>query len=258
MPKIAILGAGGYGTALGGILAKNGYDLDYYDPMQEKERLSKVVDGAKAMILCVPSGVATRLVPHLPGYVPLIVATKGFLSDKYFVKFEKWAVLSGPGFAENIKAGGETFLTVTDKKVAKLLASDFVRFDVTDDRLGVLMCGALKNVYAILAGRLGLVPGTAAMRNFIEDVSLEMGLVLKENGASQSTIYQACGIGDLILTCSPESRNYNFGRNLRKNPNYKPECTVEGLTTLKRIRQGEIKVPAAAQYLRRLIKDSAK
>ena len=29
--KIAILGAGAFGTALGGILANKGYDVDYYD-----------------------------------------------------------------------------------------------------------------------------------------------------------------------------------------------------------------------------------
>ena len=30
--KIAVLGAGAFGTALGGILADNGYDVDFYDP----------------------------------------------------------------------------------------------------------------------------------------------------------------------------------------------------------------------------------
>lgn len=252
--KIAILGAGSYGTALGGVVAMNGYDVDYYDPEREKEPLSKVVDGAKAMILCVPSETATRLLPHLPGYIPLVVASKGFLSDRHFVKFERWSVLSGPGFADDIKAGGETFLTATDKDVMKLLKSNYMHFDFTEDRLGVLMCGALKNIYAILAGRFGLVPNTLAMRDFIEDASFEMGLVLKENGASQSTIYKACGLGDLILTCSPESRNYDFGRKLRENPKYRPECTVEGLTVLKRVRQGEIRVPETAQYLRQLVK----
>ena len=42
--KIAILGAGAFGTALGGILADNGYDIDYYDPKIEKENFFTLFD----------------------------------------------------------------------------------------------------------------------------------------------------------------------------------------------------------------------
>ena len=65
MPKIVVLGAGEYGTALGGILAGNGFDVDYYDPLKEKEVLKDAVTGAKAMVLVVPSETAVRLLPHL-------------------------------------------------------------------------------------------------------------------------------------------------------------------------------------------------
>ena len=50
--KIAILGAGAFGTALGGILADNGYDIDYYDPKIEKESLSQVLENAKIIYRC--------------------------------------------------------------------------------------------------------------------------------------------------------------------------------------------------------------
>ena len=43
MSKVAVIGAGAYGTALGGILAENGHDIDYYDPEKEKERLSEII-----------------------------------------------------------------------------------------------------------------------------------------------------------------------------------------------------------------------
>ena len=55
--KIAILGAGAYGTALGGILAEGGYDIDYYDKEVENERLEDVMDGATHIVLCIPSKV---------------------------------------------------------------------------------------------------------------------------------------------------------------------------------------------------------
>ena len=41
--KIAILGAGAFGTALGGILANKGLDIDYYDSKFEREKLSDVL-----------------------------------------------------------------------------------------------------------------------------------------------------------------------------------------------------------------------
>ena len=102
--KIAIIGAGAYGTALGGVLADNGYDIDYYDPLKEKERLKDVVSNASAILLSAPSDVVVKLLSHLPKNIFLIVASKGFLSEKPFAEFEDWTVLSGAGFADNIKA----------------------------------------------------------------------------------------------------------------------------------------------------------
>ena len=64
--KIAILGAGAFGTALGGILADKGYDIDYYDTRIEKERLSDVVADAKYIVLCVPSKAAPYVLPYVP------------------------------------------------------------------------------------------------------------------------------------------------------------------------------------------------
>ena len=53
--KVTIIGAGAYGTALGGLVAGNGYDVDYYDPKREPERLKSATSGAKVIILCAPS-----------------------------------------------------------------------------------------------------------------------------------------------------------------------------------------------------------
>ena len=49
--KIAVLGAGAFGTALGGILADKGYDIDYYDSRLEREKLSDVLADAKYIVL---------------------------------------------------------------------------------------------------------------------------------------------------------------------------------------------------------------
>lgn len=249
--KIAILGAGAFGTALGEILAGKGYDIDYYDSKIERENLSEVVSNASCIVLAVPSEAAPYLLPYLPKEKPLIIATKGFLDDHNFKDFADYMVLSGPGFAVDIKQGKETHLTCTDSRVEELFGTEFLDFDFTSDTRGVLMCGALKNVYALYAGILGLEPGTEKHEQYLTEVAEEMQALLSANGASPETVDLRCGEGDLRLTCALPSRNYEFGLILRENPGAKPEKTVEGLTALKKIKRGEIKVPETCVKLKR-------
>ena len=255
--KIAMLGAGAFGTALGGILAGNACDIDYYDTRIERERLCDVVAGSKYILIVVPSASIPHVLPYLPTDIPLIIATKGILSGKTFEKFNDYMVLSGPGFADDIKAQKTTYLTATDARVEELFKTDYLIFDATDDRQGVLMCGALKNVYAIYAGLLGLEKGSAKWEDYIEKALAEMREILNLNEARGETVDLACGVGDLRLTCAYPSRNYEFGDKLRQDLHYKPEKTVEGVSALKKIRRGEIKVPEDAVILRELIKISA-
>ena len=252
--KIAIMGAGAFGTALGGILADKGYDIDYYDSKVERERLADVLETAKFVVLAVPSKAAPYVLPYLPKEKPLIVATKGFLDMHNFREFRDVMVMSGPGFADDIKAGKETHLTATDKRVVELFSTDYLDFDETRDALGVLMCGALKNVYAIYAGLLGLRPGTAKHEQYLAEAAEEMRALLTANGAKAATVDLECGVGDLRLTCGLPSRNYEFGMRKRQDSSYQPEKTVEGLSALAKIRRGEIVVPESAMKLRMLMK----
>ena len=248
-----MLGAGAYGTALGGILELKNYDVAYYDPKVHEGELDDVLDLAEYVVLCVPSVAVPDLLPLLPKSVPLIVATKGILADKMLADFDDWMVISGPGFADDIKNGHDTLLTATDQRVAELFETDYLKFDFTSDRLGVLMCGALKNVYALWAGVLGLKKGEVDWREYINDTVGEMRDILAENGAEAETVELACGIKDLELTCALPSRNYEYGLELSKNKDAKPEKTVEGLTALSQIGQGEIAVPASAVILKKIL-----
>ena len=252
--KIAVIGAGAFGTALGGILAFNGYDIDYYDSKTTGERLSDVVQGCKYILLAIPSKAVPYVLPHLPNTIPLIVATKGILSSKTFQKFDDYMVLSGPGFAEDIKAYKDTYLTVTDDRLKKLFQADYIHFDYTNDENGVLMCGSLKNVYAIWSGVLGLKRDSKKWLNYINDVSLEMKTILQANNANPDTVDLVCGIGDLKLTCGYPSRNYEFGDKFRQNNDYLPEKTVEGLSAIKKLLNNEILIPNNLSILSSILK----
>ena len=254
--KIAILGAGAFGTALGGILAERGYDIDYYDSRNSGDTLAETLSDSKVIVLAVPSKAAPYVLPKLPKDKPLIVATKGILSSDMFDEFSDYMILSGPGFADDIKAQKKTILTATDERIIEMFSTDYLTFDRTDDKRGVLMCGALKNVYAVMAGLLNLKEGTQEHSKYLRDVAKEMKLVLDANGASGDTVDLVCGKGDLKITCNYPSRNYEFGQILRKNPKAEPEKTVEGISALKRIKRGEIKVPEEAIILKDLIKRS--
>jgi len=252
--KITILGAGAFGTTLGDILTSKGYIVSYYDPIREGISLESALENAEIMILAVPSQAVPDLLPHLPKNIPLIVATKGLLDTSCFDAFENYIIVSGPGFAKDIAAKNPTRLTATDKFAADLLRTDYLDFDITSDKRGVLLCGALKNVYAIAAGIRDLRPGTQEHGIFLEQATNEMAEVLRANGADPKTTQLACGRDDLKITCYYPSRNYEFGQKLRLDSNSVPEKTVEGVSALKRVQRGEILVPENAKILKALLK----
>ena len=158
----------------------------------------------------------------------------------------------------DIKAKKRVRLTATDKRVAKLFEADSIQFDFTDDKLGVLMCGALKNVYAIRAGELGLKSNTKKKEEYIYSAVKEMAAILYENRAEPKTVRLACGMKDLTLTCGPNSRNYQFGQALRTRVKMDIRTTVEGLAAIHRIKQGEISVPESANILKTILEESEK
>ncbi len=254
--KVAMLGAGAFGSTLGGVLADNGYEVIYYDLFISDVKLDEAVDSAELMVLCVPSNATSDLLLQLPKNIPLVVATKGFLNDACFSEFTDWMVLSGPGFAADIKAKKDTSFTITDHRLEEWFKANYLHFDYTDDSLGVLMCGALKNVYAILAGIKELERDSDPWQKYITEVSGEMQALLSLNQADPLTFNLNCGKGDLKLTCGMPSRNYEFGYMIAKGQKIDSSKTVEGLSTLERIKQGEIKIPESAKNLRDLISGS--
>lgn len=252
--NVTIFGAGAFGRAIHQVLTENGHKATFFDPFVYPEiAISDALQGAEAIVLAMPSGSVPQILRQIPKDLPLIVATKGFLDAKVFADFN-FSIMSGAGYASDIMEHANTILTATSKITPQLLETPYLKFELTSDIDGVLMCGALKNVYAIGAGLLRLQPGTAELAQYLASVSTELTEILVANGADAGTAELSCGIRDVELTCSPRSRNYQFGAGLIDNT----DATVEGISTLKSLRENVIKIPASATIITNLIEESEK
>jgi glycerol-3-phosphate dehydrogenase (NAD(P)+) len=127
--------------------------------------------------------------------------------------------LSGPTFANEIAGGMPSAIVLagreaeTSAHAQQVLSTDRFRIYTTDDVVGVLIGGALKNVIAIAAGVSdGLGMGSNARAALITRGLAEITRIGVAMGAQPATFAGLSGIGDLVLTCSGDaSRNRKVG-----------------------------------------------
>ncbi|MBM3141790.1 MAG: NAD(P)-dependent glycerol-3-phosphate dehydrogenase [Chloroflexi bacterium] len=202
--------------------------------------LDEALHSAEFVICVVPAQRMRQNVrlsnPHLNASMILISAAKGLeaetgkrmsevIADEVAsVSQDRICALSGPNLSGEINQGLPATSVVAGRgvevarKVQGLLDSPNFSVFVSDDIVGVELCGALKNVIALGAGIMdGLDLGNNAKAAFItlgwsEVVSLGIAL-----GAKPGTFYGLAGLGDLIATGnSLLSRNHYVGYELGK------------------------------------------
>ena len=134
----------------------------------------------------------------------------------------RFCALSGPSHAEEVARGVPTAVTVASSApgcaelVQQLMMTSSFRIYTSNDPIGVLLGGAIKNVMAIAAGvidgmQLGDNPKAAMMTRAVA----EMGRLGAALGGNAATFSGLAGIGDLIVTCcSQYSRNRHVGEEL--------------------------------------------
>ncbi|MGV3491337.1 MAG: NAD(P)H-dependent glycerol-3-phosphate dehydrogenase [Devosia sp.] len=128
-------------------------------------------------------------------------------------------VLSGPSFAADVAAGRPTAVTLAGDEaeatsdIAAALAGPTFRLYAADDRIGVELAGALKNVYALACGAVdGAGLGASARSALIARAFAELTRIVVSMGGSAGTLTGLAGLGDLTLSCtSTQSRNYRYG-----------------------------------------------
>ena len=238
--QITIFGAGAYGHALGHILEENNHEIIFYDPAKFPENnLEKVLENPDAIILALPSTAIVDFLSIFPKEkynLPIICATKGLLSIEPFASFSNFSVISGPTFAIDLENDKPSTLTSSSDLPIELFSRPWLKIEKADDPLGIALCGTLKNIYAIEAGFKNLKKEDPEFSNFINEVEKELKTILAANNCNPLTFNRACGIDDLVMTCSSlTSRNYQFGKLLSENSNAKPNQTTEGLNAIHSI-----------------------
>lgn len=129
------------------------------------------------------------------------------------------AVVSGPSFAKEVARFLPTALTLAgnnidyQKQIHQLLHHNNVRVYLSDDLVGVQLCGAVKNILAIACGISdGLGYGANAKAALITRGLAEMSRLGLHFSARPETFLGLAGVGDLVLTCTDDqSRNRRFG-----------------------------------------------
>ena len=194
-----------------------------------KDCLSK----ATKIIIAVPSHTFSELLTKFSKKpANLAWLTKGIDPDTHHLLsqlvMDKWgeslpiAMISGPSFAREVAQGLPTALVIAGNNVTYLegLRKSFhhkaVRVYLSNDWVGVQLCGAVKNVLAIACGISdGLNFGANAKAALITRGLAEMTRLGQHLGAAAETFMGLAGVGDLVLTCTDnQSRNRRFGLQL--------------------------------------------
>lgn len=258
--NVTFLGAGLYGEALAKLVEINDHEVKFYDPYRFPEiELKDAVRDADALVYVAPAHAYSDILPGLPKDKPLILASKGFVSMQPFKEFTDFSVLGGAAFAEDIMTGKPQIgpvirLTASSELSEQLFTTDFVWVEYTSDAKGIMLCGALKNVYAIGAGIYLEVNNPEP---YFKQAFDEMRDIIELNGCSRETATLSCGLPDLIMSSSSDGRNFRFGDEIRNFPNSKlePVGTVEGVTVIQSLADfPDFKVPSSAKLFKEIVK----
>ncbi|MBE6469533.1 MAG: NAD(P)-dependent glycerol-3-phosphate dehydrogenase [Coriobacteriaceae bacterium] len=195
--------------------------------------LERALDGADGIIFATPSAhlraVARDAADWIGRDTPILCLAKGIEADTGLLMTEilgeelghpeRIAALSGPNHAEEVCRGSlsAAVIAAEDAAVAEffkaVLNAPAFRVYVSHDVVGVEMCGAAKNVIAIICGIAagsGLGDNTLAL--IMTRGLAEISRLTHARGGDPMTCMGLAGMGDLVATCTSEhSRNRMFG-----------------------------------------------
>lgn len=255
MKRIAVLGAGAWGTALAAVLsARHAVTLWARDAAQAeaiaRERRNRKYlpeielpaqldvthrwpERAQLLVAATPVAGLREVAARCAG-APLVWLCKGFESGSGLLPHQVVAearsgraacgALSGPSFALEVARGLPCALTLASKSAAfaraaaATLHGGRLRVYYSADVTGVEIGGAVKNVMAIAVGIAdGLGLGQNARAALITRGLAEITRLGVACGGKAQTFMGLAGAGDLILTATGDlSRNRRVGQELAR------------------------------------------
>ncbi len=185
--------------------------------------------------------VLSKGIENKTGFVPSQII------DDVFNRLCRTAIFSGPSFARDLAAQEVTGIDLAVEKddaglailINKLVSCNYCLINIVNDKIGVQLGGALKNVIALT---MGIALGAQASDNtraFILTRGLdELAQCASYFGAEQKTLYGLSGFGDLILTSLGSlSKNMSFGVKLGQGMQFghmsREGVLPEGINTIR-------------------------
>ena len=181
---------------------------------------------------------------------PLLVLTKGLKYDKkkkkiftisdllkYNYNVANVSVLKGPCLAKELANKNKTSVVVANKNIkiakwiGKLISTKYYLIEFSKDIIGIEICSAIKNIYAMI---IGSGQNLNAKSDLFQKSVNEMKFLIKYFKGDVSTILGLAGIGDLYVSAIG-GRNSKMGDFLGKGltfavakKRFMPKDTVEG------------------------------
>ena len=188
---------------------------------------------------------------------PILVLTKGLKYEKRNKKiltiseqFKKnynvsnISILKGPCLAKELARKKQTSVIVANKniniakKIGKMISTKYYLTEFSRDIVGVEVCSAIKNIYAMI---IGAGQSLNASSNLFQKSVLEMNYLTRYFKGKEKTTLGLAGVGDLYVSAAG-GRNSKMGSYLgmgytfkAAKKNFMPNDTVEGEQLAKEI-----------------------
>ncbi len=261
--------------------------MPFPDGLNVTSNLEEALEGRDAVLMVVPTQFvrsALENVTNSPKNAIWIGASKG-IENKSLKRVselaeevlgpevaERFVAFSGPSHAEEVSKNLPTTVVAAcpnlelARTVQHWFSGPTFRVYASDDRVGVELSGALKNVIALATGicdGLGFgdnTRGALMTRGLVEIARLGMHF-----GGRQETFAGLSGMGDLITTCtSRHSRNRHVGEQLGRGRSLDDilktmNMVAEGVATTQSAyqlaRKSSVEMPITDQVYRILFED---
>ena len=154
------------------------------------------------------------------------------------------SILKGPCLAKELARKKQTSVIVANKniniakKIGKMISTNYYLTEFSRDIIGVEVCSAIKNIYAMI---IGAGQSLNASSNLFQKSVLEMNYLTKYFKGKEETTLGLAGVGDLYVSAAG-GRNSKMGEFLGRGFTFKNakkkfmlNDTVEGEQLAKEI-----------------------